>query len=105
MGLTFFSLQLLLFNSIVFVLETTLTYITNGDTTELVMKEVIKKKTMERAQEHMQYFKGYKFVLLKVCNIADAWMDIVFFNHIRFEKRRDEQILPRRYFLRKCNFV
>ena len=75
---------MLLFNSIVLrislifhVLETTLTHITNGDTAELVMNEVINKETMERAEEVMQYFKGHKFVFLKVYNIVDARLDIV----------------------------
>ena len=54
------------------VLETTLTHITNGDTAELVMNEVINKETMERAEDVMQYFKGHKFVFLKVYNIVDA---------------------------------
>ena len=48
-----------------------------GDTAELVMNEVINKETMERAEEVMQYFKGHKFVFLKVYNIVDARLDIV----------------------------
>ena len=59
-------------------------HITNGDTAELVINEVINKETLERAEELMQYFKGHQFVLLKV----DAGLDIVFFNPIQFEQKR-----------------
>ena len=59
-------------------------HITNGDTAELVINEVINKETLERAEELMQYFKGHQFVLLKV----DAGLDIVFFNSIQFEQKR-----------------
>ena len=94
MGLTLFSLQLLL-NSFVFgislilnVLETTFRYITNGDTAELVTNEVINKETLGRVEEFMQYFKGHKFVLLKVYNFIEAGLDNIF--PIRFEQRRVE---------------
>ena len=59
-------------------------HITNGDTAELVINEVINKETLERAEELMQYFKGHQFVLRKV----DAGLDIVFFNPIQFEQKR-----------------
>ena len=65
-------------------METTFRHITNGDTAELVINEVINKETLERAEEFMQYFKGHKFVLLKVYNFIDAGLDIIFFNPIKF---------------------
>ena len=81
----------MLLNSFVFiiflilhVLETTFRHITNGDTAELVINEVVNKETLERAEELMQYFKGHKFVLLKVYNFIDAELDIIFFNPIWF---------------------
>ena len=67
------------------MLETTFRHIVNGDTAELVINEVINKEILERAEELKQYFKGHKFVLLKVCNFIDAGLDIIFFNPIRFE--------------------
>ena len=72
------------------MLDTTFRHITNTDTTELVINEVINKETLGRAEELMQYFKGLKFVLLKVYNFIDAGMDITFFNSIRFEQKRGE---------------
>ena len=63
-------------------------HITNGDTAELVINEVINKETLERAEELMQYFKGHQFVLLKVYNFVDVGLDIVFFNPIQFEQKR-----------------
>ena len=87
------------------MLETTFRHITNGDTAELVINEVIKKETLERAEQLMQYFKGHKFVLLKVYNFIDAGLDIIFFNPIRYEQSRGKYITPERYFLCKCNFV
>ena len=68
------------------VLETTFRHITNGDTAELV----INKETLERTEELMQYFKGPKFVLLKVYNFINTGLDIIFFNPIRFEQRKGE---------------
>ena len=67
--------------------ETTFRHIISGETAELVINEVINKETLERAEELMQYFKGHKFVLLKVYNFIDAGLDIMFFNPIRFEQR------------------
>ena len=72
------------------MLETTFRHITNGDTAELVINEVRNEETLERAEELMQYFKGHKFVLVKVYNFIDAGLDITFFNPIRFELRRGE---------------
>ena len=72
------------------MLETTFRHITNGDTAELVINEVRNEETLERAEELMQYFKGHKFVLVKVYNFIDAGLDITFFNPIRFEQRRGE---------------
>ena len=93
----------MLLNSFVFiislilhVLETTFRHITNGDTAELVINEVVNEETLERAEELMQYFKGHKFVLLKLYNFIDAGLDITFFNRIRFEQRRGEYILQGR---------
>ena len=70
--------------------ETTFRHIISGETAELVINEVINKETLERAEELMQYFKGHKFVLLKVYNFIDAGLDIMFFNPIRFEQRSGE---------------
>ena len=53
-------------------------HITNGDTAELVINEVINKETLQRAEELMQYCKGHKFVLLKVYKFVDVWLDIAF---------------------------
>ena len=72
------------------MLETTFRHITSGETAELVINDVINKETLERAEELMQYFKGHKFVLLKVYNFTDAGLDIMFFNPIRFEQRSGE---------------
>ena len=55
-----------------------------------MINEVINKETLERAEELMQYFKGHKFVLLKVYNFIDTGLDIIFFNPIRFEQRKGE---------------
>ena len=66
------------------MLETTFRHITNGDSAELVINEGINKETLERAEELMQYFKGHKFVLLKVYNFIDAGLDIIFFKPIWF---------------------
>ena len=72
------------------MLETTFRHITSGETAELVINDVINKETLERAEELMQYFKGHKFVLLKVYNFIDAGLNIMFFNPIRFEQRSGE---------------
>ena len=53
-----------------------------------MINEAINKETLERAEESMQYFKGHKFVLLKVYNIIDTGLDIIFFNPIWFEQRK-----------------
>ena len=55
-----------------------------------MINEVINKETLERAEELMQYFKGHKFVLLKVYNFIDAGLDIIFFKPIWFYQRRVE---------------
>ena len=55
-----------------------------------MINEVINEETLERAEELMQYFKGHKFVLVKIYNFIDAGLDITFFNPIRFELRRGE---------------
>ena len=75
---------------ILLVLETTSTHITNRVTADLVINEVINNETLERTEKLLQYFKGHKFVLLKVYNFVDARLDIVFFNPIRLEQRRKE---------------
>ena len=72
------------------MLETTFRHIANGDTAELVINEVINKEILERAEELTQYFKGHKFVLLKVYNFNDAGLGIIFFKPIWFEQRRGE---------------
>ena len=73
------------------MLETTFRHITNGDTAELVINEVINKETLERAEELMLYFKGHIFVLLKVYNFVDAGLDIIFSNSIWFEQRKGDE--------------
>ena len=85
---------------ILHVLETTFRHITNGNTGELMVNEVIKKETLDRAEEHMQYFKGHIFVLLNVYNFVDAGLGIAFFNPIQFEQRREELIPPGRSFVK-----
>ena len=68
----------------------TFRHISNGDTAELLINNVIHKETLERAEELIQYFKGHKFVLLKVHNFVDTELGIVFLNPIQFEQRRGE---------------
>ena len=79
---TFFLLQLLLFNSFVFRVFLILKVytITSGDTAELLTNDGINKETLERAEEVMQYFKGHKFVLLKLQNFVETGLDILFLN-------------------------
>ena len=85
---------------ILHVLETTFRHITNGNTCELIVNEVLKKETLDRAEELMQYFKGHIFVLLNVYNFVDAGLGIAFFNSIQFEQRREELIPPGRSFVK-----
>ena len=54
-----------------------------------MVNEVLKKETLDRAEELMQYFKGHIFVLLNVYNFVDAGLGIAFFNSIQFEQRRE----------------
>ena len=82
------------------MLETPFRQITNGNTGELVINEVINKESLERAEELMQYFKGHIFVLLNVSNFVDAGLGITFFNPIQFEQRREELIPPGRSFVK-----